>query len=646
MNRQAPNPDRRVFRAFVAAARAAIASDLAACVAPERLASTVQAEILGLLLARAGGQPPRPGIISGTLREELKARLREIELPYDFIGAAHLDYLSSTIVLSGNKPRIARNSSRKQSGSYYTPRSIVERVVSETLGRTLAEATAIREAARLRILDMACGSGVFLLEAARLLRRFYAEHDVGKEDAANIAAVQVFGADVSAEAVEVAKLAFQLEGLPEPRIFAADALHDGRFRWHDALPEVFEAGGFDVIVGNPPYGAVSRLDAETKRRLASAYGAYAGHGDLHYCFFERGLGLLKPGGLLGLLTSAYFMQASHAAKLRELLSKNSRIEAIIDCSDDDLFPDAAIHCAVTVLRKEQPLPGGALRFEPGAGPAFDFPQNQLSRAPWVIVSESERRWRAKIEKDAVPLGEICEIVQGPETGLNEAFVVTAEYAREMGLEQRLLRPLIKNSDIGRYAISCRDDLMIYIPRGTPIERCPAVTRHLEKYRRKLEAREVCRSNSAPWFALHRPRKATLMSAPRKIVCPYRAPGSRFAVDERRALNDGGDVRMIFPKAQSNIDLFFLVALLNSRTMQRYFSQIGRRKGMMLEYFKDSLKTLPMRIAPREHPVHSALAELAALQHREFSEQRDYLIERIILDLYELKASAAAPGMLF
>jgi adenine-specific DNA-methyltransferase len=264
----------------------------------------------------------------------------------------------------------------------------------------------------------------------------------------------------------------------------------------------------------------------------------------------------------------------------------------------------------------------------------------------VVISDSERRWRAKLERDAVPLGTFCEIVQGPESGLNEAFAVSAEYAREAGLEQELLRPLIKNSDIDRYAVAYRDSLMIYIPRGTRIERHPAAMRHLEKYRDRLAAREVCRTSPAPWFAFHRPRSALLMNAPRKIVCPYRAPGNRFAVDERGALNDGGDVRMIFPKRHASISLYFLAAVLNSHVRGRYFSHMGRRKGTMLEFFKDSLKMLPIRIIPSDHPVYSTLADLAALQHEQFSQQRDYLVERIVLDLYELKAAAAAPGMLF
>jgi len=639
-------PDRRALRAFLAAARSAIAADLAGRVSPDELRSTVQGQILNLLLTRAGGAPVSETIISDSLHDDLAARLSQMQLPYDFLGTAHLDYLSSTLVLSDGKARIVRNASRKSTGAYYTPHKLVERIVAETLGRRLAECRGVPEASQLRILDMACGSGVFLLESARALISFYVARGMGKDQAASRAAGQVFGVDVSAEAVEVSRLAFILAGLPRPRLLVGDALRDDRFRLHDALPEVFRQGGFDVIVGNPPYRAAARLDAETRRTLANAYHVHAGHGDLHYCFFERGLGLLRSAGLLGLLSSAYFLQASHAAKLRALLSKQSQIVTIIDSSREELFPDAAIHCVVTILRKAPPPPGSTLRFEPAAGEPFHFPQEELSAAPWVIISDAERQWRTRLEKDAAPLGEFCDIVQGPESGLNQAFVVAADYARAAGLEQDLLRPLIKNSNIARYAISYPDELLIYVPRGVQIGRYPAVMQHLENYRRRLEARDVCRNTSAPWFAFHRPRKAAQMNAQRKIVCPYRAPGNRFAVDKRRALNDGGDVRMIFPKSDVDIDLYFLVAILNSRMMQRYLVNVGRRKGRMLEYFKDSLKTLPVRIVAPDHPVCSVLAELSAFQHEDFSEQRDYLIERIVLDLYRLKAAPATPGMLF
>ncbi|NQT20693.1 MAG: N-6 DNA methylase [Planctomycetes bacterium] len=646
MNRKPESSDQRAFRALLSRARAAIAADLAGRVSPEALPAAIQGEIIALLLEAAGHEAPGPGMISGDLHDKLAARLGKMEPPWDFLGAAHLNYLSSSIMLTDGKPRVVRNASRKSTGSYYTPRNIVERIVAGTLAAKLSECVDVREASRLRILDMACGSGVFIIEAGMTLVRFYLERGLPKSEAANIAAAQVIGADLSPDAIDVARMAFGVADLPEPKLFAADALLDDRFRWQEALPEIFADGGFDVIVGNPPYGAVARLDAATKRALANAYDAYAGHGDLHYCFFERGLKLLKPGGLLGLLSSAYFLQASHAQKLRALLSKQSQIQTIIDCSGEELFTDAMIHCVVTIVRKTPPAPAGTLRFDPPDGEPFDFPQEGLSGAPWVIISDSEQQWRAKLEKDSVPLGEFCDIVQGPESGLNKAFVVAADYAREARLEDELLRPLIKNSDIGRYAISHRDDLLIYVPRGTQIERHPAIMKHLENYRDKLEAREVCRNTSAPWFAFHRPRKASQMSAALKIVCPYRAPAGRFAVDGRRALNDGGDVRMIFPKPDARVDLYFLTAILNSRMMQRYFSRIGRRKGAMLEHFKDSLKILPIRMIPSDHPVYSTLADLARLQHDSFSEQRDYLTERIVLDLYELRASAAAPGMLF
>jgi len=634
------------LRAFLASARSAIAADLAERVSADELRSKTQSRILRLLMARAGHTPATESLISDSLRDDLVGRLGEMELPYDFLGAAHLDYLSSTIAVTDGKARVVRNASRKSTGSYYTPQKVVERIVAETLGRKLEECDGVREVSQLRVLDMACGSGVFLLESARVLVSFYVDQGLSAQEAASTAAGQVFGADVSAEAVEVARMAFGLAGLHGRGLFVADALRDDRFRWQDALPTVFREGGFDVIVGNPPYSAVPRLDAETKHALANAYDVYAGHGDLHYCFFERGLNLLRPGGLLGLLSSAYFLQASHAAKLRALLSKESQIATIIDSSREELFPDAMIHCVITILRKVQPAADSVLRFEPASEEPFNFPQKELSGAPWVIISDAEREWRARIEKDAVPLGEFCDIVQGPESGLNEAFVVSADYARSAELEAGLLRPLIKNSNIARYAISYGDKLMIYVPRGEQIDRYPAIMRHLAKYRERLEARDVCRTASEPWFAFHRPRNAAQMNAERKIVCPYRAPGNRFAVDERRTLNDGGDVRMIFPKPDADIDLCFLAAILNSHMMERYFAKIGRRKGRMLEYFKDSLKTLPVRIAAPDHPVYSVLIELSTFQHEDFSEQRDYLIERIVLDLYQLKASAATPGMLF
>ena len=643
VNSEPPRLDRRIFRAFLASARAAIAAELATrkpgAASAADLARKVQRELLDLLAARAGRPQPRTSALGEQLRTSLAARLAAMELPFDFLGTAHLDYVSSTISLAGGRPQVARNVSRKASGAYYTPEHIARRIVAETLEPRLARAQSLSEAAALRIADVACGSGVFLLEAARALRRFYTGLGLAADEATAIAAGQLTGADLSPEAIDVARLAFDVARAGEPRLVVADSLslghpHGDTQPTHDPLAP----GTFDIVIGNPPYNAISRLDASARRRLGNDFEVFAGHGDLHYCFFERGLQLLKPGGLLGLLSSAYYLQASHALKLRRMLAARTEIARIIDCSAADLFPDAMIHCVITILRKSAPGAGSALVYEPASGPPFEFPQRELSGAPWVIVNDAERQWRTRIESNSVPLGEICRILQGPESGLNEAFSLPAAAARSAGIEPALLRQLIKNSDIGRYAIAYSDQVMLYVPRGTPMEDFPAALRHLERFRRKLEAREVCRTTGAPWYELHRPREAAALNAPGKIVCPYRAEGNRFAIDTRRALNDGGDVRMILPGPYGRADLHFIAALLNSRMMERYFRQIGRPKGKLLEYFKDSLARLPVRLPGPGHPLAAALGDLSRRQHERFSEQIDYLVERMVLDLYEMKSS--------
>ena len=747
MNSEHHGIDQRLYRSFLATARAAIAGGLAGHVPPDQLAAAVQQEIIALLCERAGRPLERERPASHAQHDDLLARLRELVLPFDFLGTAHLDYLSSTIEFEsdahgsvqqgsrsaepGNlpaKPTIGQNVSRKSSGAYYTPQRVVRRIIDETLGRKLAATTTVEQAAELRVLDCACGSGAFLIEAARALHRFYTAHGMPEADAARIAAGQVFGVDVSPEAAEIARLAFRLASaepcrghVSEATIIAADSLRLTRAQWQESFPEAFapRRGGFDVVVGNPPYRAATGLDAPTKRHLAKTFEAYAGHGDLHYCFFELGLDLLRPEGVLGLLSSAYFTQASHANKLRKLLAETSQIEKLIDCSDDALFPDASIHCLITILRKvhdrstgvppvadvwpcstgvppvadvwpcstgvppvantggvpvantggtpvlPRPVantggtpvllravapdapPAGMVRVELAGEPPFDFPQEGLGEGPWVIISDSEKQWRARLERDAVPLGEFCTISQSPESGLNEAFVVSPLDAQKEELEPELLRLLIKNSDVGRYKIRYRDHLLIYIPRGIEIGRYPRILEHLAAFRGQLESREVCRNAAEPWHAFHRPRSAALMNAARKIVCPYRADSNKFAVDEMRALNDGGDLRMIFPAKGLALDLYFLTAVLNSRMMQRYFARVGRRKGQQFEYFKDSLKVLPIRVVPSDHPLHGAIADLSRLQHKTVAEQRDYLIERMVLDLYELKAAAVKmPGRLF
>ena len=283
---------------------------------------------------------------------------------------------------------------RKRDGVVYTPDYIARFIVEETLGAHLEEifesilkqlalegediskfATirwrrksgeleawkAYRERLRsLRIVDPACGSGVFLIMAFDYMKDelFRVNDKIAKLEGSlgytedlldpdsEILTNNLFGVDVNSESVEITKLSLwiktarfgkELDSLSK-NIRVGDSLIESAnyaylehgFDWATAFPEVMgEKGGFDIVIGNPPYVRMELLKA-LKPYLETRYEVVSDRADLYCYFYERGLRLLKPGGRLGYISSNTFFKTRSGKPLRQYLLRESTIESVVD----------------------------------------------------------------------------------------------------------------------------------------------------------------------------------------------------------------------------------------------------------------------------------------------------------------------------
>lgn len=279
---------------------------------------------------------------------------------------------------------------RHEKGSYYTPRAIVAFMVRQALGCYLEtslpdepreavarlveqhepeglrdRAAALEALRRVKVCDPSCGGGAFLagtIEELLALRICVGDRvDASRRLRAEILRDNLHGVELEADAVEVARLRLWLglladwEGdalptLPEGRIQVGDSLLD--FDWPARFPEPFAEGGFDLVLMNPPYLLSSRVPghaSESFRRYSQQLRPrYGFRSDLYVHFFYRGLQLLKPGGVLGALTSASFLTNATKEHLRrDLLRHDLRLVAPLG---PELF-DARVYPAITLLRK-------------------------------------------------------------------------------------------------------------------------------------------------------------------------------------------------------------------------------------------------------------------------------------------------------
>lgn len=332
-------------------------------------------------------------------------------LSVEILGSAYEQFLGKQITLSKTGKAIIDEKSevRKAGGVYYTPQYIVDYIVKNTIGKLIENKTP-KEVSKIKITDPACGSGSFLIGVYQFLlnwhKDFYTENGkVSKGNKNNpltptgelttaekkrILLNNIYGVDLDSNAVEVTKLSLLLkcmEGETKETIEAQAKLFHDRilptldnniksgnslidldyydneidfgeerkvkpFSWQKAFPEVFKQGGFDCVIGNPPYLSVKEIPTELKNYFIQNYQVATGQFDLYTLFIEKSFELLTANGVFGMITSNTFLANKDCIKLRNILLEKHQITEIINLGET-VFKDANLDVAILIAAKKK-----------------------------------------------------------------------------------------------------------------------------------------------------------------------------------------------------------------------------------------------------------------------------------------------------
>ena len=281
------------------------------------------------------------------------------------------------------------------------------------------------------------------------------------------------------------------------------------FHWELEFPEVFfdeskrkENGGFDAVVGNPPYVRQEGL-GDDKVAFKEMYAVFNSIADLYTYFIERGHTMLRAGGHFGMITANKFMRANYGAALRSFLTDKVKLEKLIDFGDLPVFGDATTYPVIILSRNAQrdgtPIIYSlltTLNFDnlPKAiqSSANEMQASAFSGTNWSLATASAQGILEKLKAKNISLEEYVNgtIKRGVLTGFNEAFVIDRTTHDRLIAEDlksaEIIKPFVVGEDVKRYNIDFEERYLIFTRRGVEITRYKSIERYLSQYKTQLE----------------------------------------------------------------------------------------------------------------------------------------------------------------
>jgi type I restriction-modification system DNA methylase subunit len=446
---------------------------------------------------------------------------------------------------------------RKKDGVFYTPKYITKYIVENTVGKLcnekkqtlqlkeedyttdkkrtkatkqplLDKLTQYRNwLLQITIIDPACGSGAFLNEALNFL---IAEHTYIDElqaklfgDAMVLSDVQksilennLFGVDLNEESVEIAKLSLWLRTAQPNRklndlnnnIKCGNSLIDDAtiagekaFNWQKEFPQVFEKGGFDVVIGNPPYVPTEYINDDDKVYLEKNYQSAYGRINLYPIFYEKGLRVLKDNGVLGYITPYTILKNQYYKESRKFILENSTIIELIDFKGILVFQDAAVDSIIIILEKkisdkyEFKQISNIKSFENQSYTVdkFKFSEILTNEDLSMLITINDKLIK-RVSKNTIPLKEIINFNQGIITGGNSKYLTTKK--------SEITEKVLTGSDFNRYSLNNTNQLIRYDTKELHRPRKREVFEASEKILlRQTGAYPICMIDNEKYFTL-------------------------------------------------------------------------------------------------------------------------------------------------
>ena len=436
------------------------------------------------------------------------------------------------------------------------------------------------------------------------------------------------------------------------------------FDWKREFPEAMAAGGFDVVMGNPPYIRIQTMQ-EWAPKEVQYYGrhyaaASKGNYDIYVVFVERALQLLNERGRMGYILPHKFFQAQYGQALRQLIAAGKHLAGVVHFGDQQVFAGATTYTCLLFLEKAarnsfrfveaNDLDSWRLR---GEGAEGEVSAERATGKNWNFAVRRGGELFERLSEMPVRLGDVAHTFVGTQTSADTIFVLEdcsrdgdcivgtcKETGDKVRLESSVVKPFLRGKDIRRYEPPKTATMMLcpyvieqaqfWLMTEEALSRAyPLAYGYLKKHKAMLMAREKGRFRGANWFAFGYPKSMTLFQRPKLVVPDYNNMAS-FTFDGEGYFYKTGYGIISLDGAQES--LLYLLGLLNTRLLFDYLVRVGTTlRGGYVRFWTQFIEQLPIRTIDFSDPADVA-------RH----DQMVALVERM-LDLHKKLAAAAIPA---
>ena len=587
----------------------------------------------------------------------------------------------------------ASKSKRKKDGVFYTPPYITKYIVENTVGKLCSEKKQElgivedeyfsdrkrQKQTKLRLLDLlkqyrewllqitildpACGSGAFLNAALSFLMN---EHHLIDEMEAKVAGSamvfqdvensilenNLYGVDINEESVEIAQLALWLRTARPQRKLSSlnenikcgnslisdpNIAGDKAFDWEKEFPQVFAKGGFDVVIGNPPYVRAEIIPQADIDFYRQNYEVFTPDGDLFSYFYEKGLNLLQPKGIFGFISNT-FDKTNAGLKLRTYLQNNTTFKRYVDFTEVQIFEGATTYPIILLLSKGRSVDNKFIytkipkemqgNVEISAALHKTVGQSGLDANNWAFQCEEMASVIRKMNIYKTIREQYGKCYRGLLTGLNDAFIIDEKIKTELITQDinssEILKPIYEGRDLHKWYNGPLPKYLISSHNGYEdvaainIDNYPAIKNHLFSFEPKLSNRYD--KGNTP-FNLRNCAYQPLFYQT-KIIWGNLQNSNKFSWDEGSIISAPACMLPTSNKA--------LLAVLNSKLVWCYLTNICVvRNGGYIEVKPQYFERIPIPPIEGEYTVLlESLVQTMLDLNKQLQEKRNRFLRRL------------------